>query len=170
MPKSKLGPARRALRRAARFAKKSNDRFEDLLAGKIKGDDLGKLLAEGWIEMADLWFGFNASDAVPRAYLDLPVTHIPGTPPVSADASVELDAPEIWGTLKATPLNAPGALTSITATLDGVDGKTPGPNDKVEAIKVKISVPDNQQFGLYQGFVATSTGVVVDVHAHVRQG
>jgi hypothetical protein len=161
--------AKRSAKKLARAADRSAKRLDDLLAGNVKGDDLGKTMAEQWVDMVDAWLSlFTRGDAVPRAFIDVPLPPVPGGPPIAGEDIVGLDDPAPFGILSPTPLTSPGLTPPVTVTLRAIDDTTPPPTQEMEDIKVKVRVPDTQAKGLYHGFVSAAGAVVVEVYVNVR--
>jgi hypothetical protein len=171
MAKDAQKVAKRSAKKLARAADRSAKRLDKLLAGTVRGDDLGKTMAEQWVDMVDTWLSFfTRGDAVPRAFIDIPLPPSPTTPPTSiaGEDIVSLDDPAPFGILSATPLTSPGLTPPVTVILRAIDDTTPPATQEMEDIKVKVSVADTQPKGLYHGFVSAAGAVVVEVYVNVR--
>jgi hypothetical protein len=160
--------AKRSAKKLARAADRSAKRLDNLLAGNVKGDDLGKTMAEQWVDTVDAWLSlFARGDAAPRAFIDVPLPAPTGVS-IAGEDIVDLEDPVPFGILSPTPLTSPGLTPPVTVTLRAIDDSTPPPTQEMEDIKVKVNVPDTQAKGLYHGFVSAAGGVVVEVYVHVR--
>ena len=169
MAKDAQKVAKRSAKKLARAADRSAKRLDKLLAGTVRGDDLGKTMAEQWVDMVDTWLSFfTRGDAVPRAFIDIPLPSSSTGTSIAGEDIVSLDDPAPFGILVPTPLTSPGLTPPVAVTLRAPDDSTPPATQEVEDIKVKVSVPDNQAKGLYHGFVSAAGSVVVEVYANVH--
>ena len=160
---------KRSARAAARLSKKTADRVENAQTQMDAGTyTFNQFAVDSLAQATDVWSSFfdlfrAASDEPPSVFIDIAVTGGGGTVTRGATANLDDTVPNMAAFNK-TPLVTPGAnipAASVALT-------NPGAGPEVDDLKIDVTVPNNQQVGLYQGFISVGTAVVVSVNVNVH--